>query len=58
MLDMKDFTDEFKITHQKDKGTNNSNYMNIYLNQSGRNSDHKSYIVPSNGAKYDQIKKK
>ena len=58
MLDKKNLTDETKDNQQKGRGSANSNYMNIYYNQSGRNSEHKSYAVPSNGIKYENLKKK
>ena len=59
MLDKNDLIDD---TRKKSKmwgrGSANSNYMNIYMNKSGRNSDHKNYQPHTSVIKYEKLKQK
>lgn len=58
MLDKKDLVDDSRSKRLKNRGSMTSNYMNIYLNQSGRNSDNKNYQIHTSAIKYDKLKQK
>lgn len=58
MQDKKELVEEARNKKAKGRGSASSNYMNLYVNQSGRNSDNKNYPMHSSGAKYDKLKPK
>ena len=58
MIDMKEMPEEPKKAKPKGRGSATTNYMNLYLNQSGRNSDNKNYPVQNTGIKYENLKPK